>query len=44
MGEALNAAAAMPAHTLSDRGTWLGFRNNGPFKIVVEGDPALVNR
>jgi tungstate transport system substrate-binding protein len=44
MGEALNAAEAMPAHTLSDRDTWLGFKNNGPLKIVVEGDPALINR
>jgi tungstate transport system substrate-binding protein len=44
MGAALNAAAAMPAYTLSDRGTWLGFKNRGPLKIVVEGDPALINR
>ena len=44
MGAALNAAAAMPAYTLSDRGTWLSFKNKGPLKIVVEGDPALINR
>jgi tungstate transport system substrate-binding protein len=44
MGAALNAAAAMPGYTLSDRGTWLSFKNKGPLKLVVEGDPALINR
>jgi tungstate transport system substrate-binding protein len=44
MGAALNAAAAMPAYTLSDRGTWISFKNKGPLRIVVEGDPALLNR
>jgi len=44
MGAALNAAAAMPGYTLSDRGTWLSFKNKGPLKIVIEGDPALTNR
>ena len=44
MGAALNASAAMPAYTLSDRGTWLSFKNKGPLKIVIEGDSALINR
>jgi tungstate transport system substrate-binding protein len=44
MGAALNAAAAMPGYTISDRGTWLSFKNRGPLKIVVEGDPELINR
>ncbi len=44
MGQALNAAAAMPAYTVSDRGTWLSFRNKGPLTIVVAGDPRLINR
>jgi len=44
MGAALNAAAAMPAYTLSDRGTWLSFKNKGPLEIAAEGDPALINR
>ncbi len=44
MGQALNAAAAMPAYTLSDRGTWLSFRNKGPLAIAVAGDPHLINR
>jgi tungstate transport system substrate-binding protein len=44
MGQALNTAAAMPAYTLSDRGTWLSFKNKGPLTIVIEGDPHLINR
>jgi tungstate transport system substrate-binding protein len=44
MGQALNAASAMPAYTLPDRGTWLSFANKGPLVIVVEGDPKLINR
>jgi tungstate transport system substrate-binding protein len=44
MGAALNAASAMAAYTLSDRGTWLSFNNKGPLAVVVEGDPALLNR
>jgi tungstate transport system substrate-binding protein len=44
MGAALNAAAAMNAYTLSDRGTWLSFKNRGALKIVVEGDKRLFNQ
>jgi tungstate transport system substrate-binding protein len=44
MGQALNAAAAMPAYTLSDRGTWLSFNNKQTFVVAVEGDPRLINR
>jgi tungstate transport system substrate-binding protein len=44
MGAALNAAAAMEAYTLSDRGTWLSFGNKDGMKIEVEGDRSLLNR
>jgi tungstate transport system substrate-binding protein len=44
MGQALNAASAMEAYTLSDRGTWLSFNNKGSLVIAVEGDPRLINR
>jgi tungstate transport system substrate-binding protein len=44
MGQALNAASAMNAYTLSDRGTWLSFRNKGSWTIVIEGDSRLINR
>src|SRR4051812_29096201 len=44
MGQALNAASAMNAYTLSDRGTWLAFNNKGSLVVATEGDPRLLNR
>jgi tungstate transport system substrate-binding protein len=44
MGSALNAAQAMNAYTISDRGTWLSFGNKGDLAVLVEGDPRLLNR
>jgi tungstate transport system substrate-binding protein len=44
MGPTLNTAAAMDAYTLSDRGTWLSFKNKHHLKIVVEGDRRLFNQ
>ena len=44
MGAALNAAQAMHAYTISDRGTWLSFGNKGDLAVLVEGDPRLLNR
>jgi tungstate transport system substrate-binding protein len=44
MGQALNAASAMNAYTLSDRGTWLSFNNKASLVIVIEGDSRLINR
>jgi tungstate transport system substrate-binding protein len=44
MGRALNAASAMDAYTLSDRGTWLSFHNKGSLVVVVEHDKRLINR
>ena len=43
MGATLNLAAGLNAYTLTDRGTWLSFRNRGDLQIVVEGDPPLLN-
>ena len=44
MGPALNTAAAMSAYILSDRGTWLSFRNRADLAIAVEGDRRLFNQ
>ncbi|MBV9735682.1 MAG: substrate-binding domain-containing protein [Acidisphaera sp.] len=44
MGQALNAAEAMRAYTIADRGTWLSFGNKAGLTIVVQGDPRLLNR
>jgi tungstate transport system substrate-binding protein len=44
MGPALNTAAAQGAYILTDRGTWLSFRNRQDLRIVVEGDARLFNQ
>ena len=37
-------AAAANAYLLSDRGTWLSFKNRGELAILVEGDRRLFNQ
>ena len=44
MGPSLNTAASMNAYILSDRGTWLSFKNPQELEIVVEGDKVLFNQ
>jgi tungstate transport system substrate-binding protein len=44
MGAALNMASAANAYVLSDRGTWLSFKNRGALTVVVEGDKRLFNQ
>jgi tungstate transport system substrate-binding protein len=44
MGATLNTASAMNAYALTDRATWLSFRNRGKLEIAVEGDPKLFNQ
>lgn len=44
MGAALNTASASDAYTLSDRATWIHFKNKGHLKIMVEGDKHLFNQ
>jgi len=44
MGAALNTASAMNAYLLSDRGTWISFKNRGDLEIAVEGDKHLFNQ
>jgi tungstate transport system substrate-binding protein len=44
MGPALNMAAASDAYVLSDRGTWLSFKNRRDLVIAVEGDRRLFNQ
>ncbi|MGK7869551.1 substrate-binding domain-containing protein [Falsiroseomonas sp. E2-1-a20] len=43
MGPTLNTAAAQEAYALTDRGTWLSFRNRQGLRILVEGDARLFN-
>ena len=44
MGAALNTAGAMNGYVLSDRGTWISFKNKGDLEIAVEGDRRLFNQ
>ena len=44
MGPTLNTAAGMNAYALTDRGTWLSFKNRGDLVISVEGDRRLFNQ
>ena len=44
MGAALNTAGSSNAYVLSDRATWISFKNKGDLAIVVEGDKRLFNQ
>ena len=44
MGAALNTSSSMGAYVLSDRATWINFKNRGDLEIMVEGDKRLFNQ
>jgi tungstate transport system substrate-binding protein len=44
MGPALNIAAQSNAYALTDRGTWLAFKNKGELAVLVQGDQRLFNQ
>jgi len=44
MGATLNVAVGMGAYALTDRGTWISFKNRGDFTVLVEGDDELFNQ
>jgi len=44
MGPALNIASSMDGYALTDRGTWLSFKNRGNLSVLVEGDQRLFNQ
>ena len=44
MGAALNTASALNGYVLSDRGTWISFKNRSDLDIIVEGDKRLFNK
>jgi tungstate transport system substrate-binding protein len=44
MGSTLNIASGMNAYALTDRGTWLAFRNRGELVIQVQGERRLFNQ
>ena len=44
MGQTLATAVMANGYTLTDRGTWVQFRDRRNLKIVVEHDPLLLNQ
>jgi tungstate transport system substrate-binding protein len=44
MGAALNIAGVANGYVLSDRGTWIHFKNKGDLQILVEGDKRMFNQ
>ncbi len=44
MGTTLNIAVGMDGYTMTDRATWLSFKNKAAFEILLEGDPELFNQ
>jgi tungstate transport system substrate-binding protein len=44
MGAALNTASGMNAYIISDRASWLNFRNKGDLALLYAGDPVLFNQ
>lgn len=44
MGPALNIAASSNGYAMTDRGTWLSFKNRGDLAVLVEGDTKLFNQ
>jgi tungstate transport system substrate-binding protein len=44
MGATLNTAVGMGAYAMTDRATWISFRNKEDFRILAEGDEALFNQ
>jgi len=44
MGPALNMGSSTGGYVLTDRGTWLSFKNRGDLVILVEGDKTLFNQ
>jgi tungstate transport system substrate-binding protein len=44
MGATLNTAVGMGAYTMTDRGTWISFKNKGDHEILVQGDEDLFNQ
>ncbi|HYQ90910.1 MAG TPA: substrate-binding domain-containing protein [Candidatus Competibacteraceae bacterium] len=44
MGATLNTASGLDAYTLTDRGTWISFKNKGNLEVLVQDNPRLFNQ
>lgn len=43
MGKVLQIAAELGAYTLTDRGTWIAYKDQLPLRVIFQGDPLLYN-
>lgn len=44
MGTTLNVALGMRGYTITDRATWISFKNKTDFLVLLEGSPELFNQ
>ena len=44
MGATLNTGVGMGAYVMTDRATWISFKNKADYKILVQGDDDLFNQ
>ena len=44
MGATLNTASGLNAYTLTDRGTWISFKNKVDLEVLVQDNPRLFNQ
>jgi len=44
MGATLNTASGLDAYTLTDRASWISFRNKGGLEVLVQDSPRLFNQ
>ncbi len=44
MGATINTAVGLGAYALTDRATWIGFKNKSDYQILLEGDTVLFNQ
>ena len=44
MGATLNMATSVGAYVITDRATWLSFKNRGNLQVLIEGDDRLFNQ
>jgi len=44
MGATLNTASGLDAYTLTDRASWISFKNKGGLEVLVQDSPRLFNQ
>lgn len=44
MGATINTAVGLGAYTITDRATWISFKNKSDYQLLFENDPSLFNQ